>query len=177
MRVVLTAVEKLDGEFPGLIRDMEDLFRRGVLQERIQSLLRRKYQVVVPLPQISKYRVKRWIPKVRRVRDRAEHIEAFIEVAMRSGRRLAKGRRYWRRDERPKIVMTLAADLFGPDWQEALRSRLLERFHVSEPTDLTPAQARSEIEALISRLALARSENSKLVKGLISERVHGTRHE
>jgi hypothetical protein len=88
MRVILVAVEKLDGEYPGLQRDLDDMLRRGLPQLRIQSLLREKYGVSVPLPQISKYKLKRWIPQRQRVGDYIERAEAMIEVIKReTGRR------------------------------------------------------------------------------------------
>jgi hypothetical protein len=74
-------------------------------------------------------------------------------------------------------MLFLGQVLHGPDWQAALQDRLMKRFHAEAVAELTPGQARAEIESLISRLALATNENREAVRGLISEEFYGKYHD
>jgi hypothetical protein len=47
----------------------------------------------------------------------------------------------------------IAAELFGPDWNQVLAERLSQRFRVSRPQDLTPREFWAEVEELLSRIA------------------------
>ncbi len=66
--------------------------------------------------------------------------------------------------------MTAARELFGSDWQEALRERLFKNFNVPEPVDLTGLQACSEIEEMVSLLALQRRTDPEAVRNLLCEK-------
>jgi hypothetical protein len=56
---------------------------------------------------------------------------------------------------RAALIATLAARLFGANWDEMLAARLRQRFQTVRAQDLSPSQARAEIEELISRIARA----------------------
>jgi hypothetical protein len=173
MRYILTAVEKLFPDHRGLEYDLDGLFRRGIPQGRIQSIVRKKHGVVIPLPQIWKFRVKRWIPREQRINGHAERWEGFMRAFKRQAyrrqiRSLPRPGRCWRRKDLTKVLVLAAQELYGANWQEALGARLSERFGTADLPALTPAQARSEIEALLSRLAAAWNENSEVVRGFIS---------
>jgi len=174
---MLTAVEKLDADHPGLQRAIDNCFLRGLIVREIPLLLQEQFKIWVPLRQLWSYRHKRWCRRLQRINREAERLEAMIRVFRRE-RRSAYGRGHsWRRRDLAKVMSAAARELYGDDWQEALRTRLLNRFATSEPIGLTFAQARSEIESLISLLALARSENRKVVRGLLSARIYGDKHD
>jgi len=54
---------------------------------------------------------------------------------------------------RGMLIARLAVELFGSDWNEVLRERLLQRFRAPSPQHLTPSEAHAEIEELLSRIA------------------------
>jgi len=54
---------------------------------------------------------------------------------------------------RAMLIAQLAVELFGPDWNEVLRERLVQRFRTPNPQSLNPTEAHEMIEELLSRLA------------------------
>jgi hypothetical protein len=177
MRIRFTAVEKLDAENPGLRFDIDALLRRDATQEEIQSALQEKYGLLVPLPQISKYKQKRWIPETQRIRDYIERLQAMVEVVEKEFCRTPAGNRRWRRSQRPAVIMIAASELFGLGWPEVLRTGLLHRFQVPEAVDLSATQAQAEVEGLVSRLALVKRENPESVRDRISAKIRGNKHD
>jgi hypothetical protein len=91
MQFRLTAVERLDAEHPGLERDVKDMFRRGIPERKIPSLLRKEYGVFVPAPQIWKYRKKRWVPSVQRIERYTEITQGIIRALRKENARLRSG--------------------------------------------------------------------------------------
>jgi hypothetical protein len=177
MRFVLTAVETLFPDHPDLEGDLDGLFRRGIPEKRLQSIILKKHGVSIPLPQIWKYRVKRWVPSVRRIERDTERWQAVFQAAKKELRNAPRMARSWRRRDLPSVMMFIAQELYGESWQDVLRQQLMKRFRTAEIVNLTPAQAHAEVESLIQRLALAMSENSENVRRLVSEGIGENRHD
>lgn len=174
---MLTAIEKLEPDYPGLLRELDSLFRRGFPATQIRSLVLKKFGRTVPVAQIWKYRTKRWIPSMRRVERDAERWQAMIQVLKREFKSLPEQSSSWWRKDLPKLIAFLAQALYGPDWRVALQERLIKRLHAENISELTPAQARGEIESLFSRLALTTNESRGAVWGLISEEFYVKNHD
>jgi hypothetical protein len=91
MRVQPTQIEKLNGQHPGLLLDVDTLLNRGPLPghvgllSEIQAMVAAKYGVKVSHQTLSKYKQKRWLPSVQRIQNRVERSQAIIQVIRREG--------------------------------------------------------------------------------------------
>lgn len=85
MRVQLTAIEKLNIEHPGLQLDVDTMLKKDALLADVQTMLREKYRVSISHQTLSKYKQKRWLPSLQRIRDRVERSQAIIQVIKKEG--------------------------------------------------------------------------------------------
>jgi hypothetical protein len=63
MRVVLSELEKLEGQFPGLLVKVRTWFGQGVTATEMPALLHRAYGVTVSVGVFDYYRKQRWAPE------------------------------------------------------------------------------------------------------------------
>src|SRR5690348_1955896 len=68
---------------------------------------------------------------------------------------------------RAQLIAKLAQELFGAPWDRMLGDRLRARFRKSKAADLTPREAHSEIEELLSRVARSTGEDIEAVRARV----------
>src|SRR5690348_12524162 len=68
---------------------------------------------------------------------------------------------------RAQLIARLAQELFGAPWDRMLGDRLRARFQKSKAADLTPREAHSEIEELLSRVARSKGEDIEAVRARV----------
>jgi hypothetical protein len=72
-------IEQLDGVHPGLKAEVDAMLAHKCLQREIQTMIRERYGVSIPLKTLSNYKQKRWLPSALRVARYAEITKGIIK--------------------------------------------------------------------------------------------------
>lgn len=81
MRKVLTRIELLEQEKPGLEDQVCRWFAQGIAATKVAELLLEKYQVRIRPRTVGGYRAARWVPMCHRAQERKEAQLVDREIA------------------------------------------------------------------------------------------------
>jgi hypothetical protein len=77
-RLVLTDLEKLDGQCPGIAGNVRNLFRQGMSAEKVAQFIQTKFGFAVNTSVIEGFRRKRWVPEQDLAAEKRATTEAIL---------------------------------------------------------------------------------------------------
>lgn len=80
MRHVLTRVEILEADHPGLLTDVRNCLEHGWSNARTSQFLRDKYHLAIPTRTLGTYRAKRWKVQRQEIEAKRQNIQHVAEL-------------------------------------------------------------------------------------------------
>jgi hypothetical protein len=78
---LLSKIERLDQEHPGLADDARKWFAQGISCRKIAALLSDKYQIALTMTPVGRFRCRRWVPEQNLLREKRIELLAAQQIA------------------------------------------------------------------------------------------------